>query len=117
MKNKLKSQSGETLAETLAGILIAALASALFLSLVMTSMRINEKTEKADAFYYDTLSLLECYDTKPGSDVIQKAEGDVTISVRNSAKAPDGELDSIAVEVFYGNDMASYQKAEPGGGS
>lgn len=46
--NKKRLQKGETLTETLAAILISALSSALLLTAVMTSSKVNKQTEEAD---------------------------------------------------------------------
>ena len=46
--NKKRLKKGETLTETLAAILISALSSALLLTAVMTSSKVNKQTEEAD---------------------------------------------------------------------
>lgn len=46
--NKKRLQKGETLTETLAAILISALSSALLLTAVMASSKVNKQTEEAD---------------------------------------------------------------------
>ncbi|WP_312279248.1 hypothetical protein [Oscillibacter sp.] len=51
--------SGETLVETLAAILIAALASILLLQMTVVSVRINEKARQMDEDYQTALSAVE----------------------------------------------------------
>lgn len=56
---KLKSRSGESLAEVLVAVLIVALSAAAFLSMVTASAGINRTTEQKDTEFYKTMSLLE----------------------------------------------------------
>ncbi|WP_294856275.1 hypothetical protein [uncultured Oscillibacter sp.] len=58
MRRKRRT-SGETLVETLAAILIAALASILLLQMTVVSVRINEKARQMDEDYRTALSAAE----------------------------------------------------------
>lgn len=58
MRRKRRT-SGETLVETLAAILIAALASILFLQMTVASVRINETARKMNEDYRTALSAVE----------------------------------------------------------
>ena len=52
LKNKLKSKKGETITETLGAVLIAAAAMILFASMITSSQRILQKSERImDAYY------------------------------------------------------------------
>lgn len=52
LKNKLKSKKGETITETLVSVLIAAAAMILFASMITSSQRILQKSERImDAYY------------------------------------------------------------------
>lgn len=52
LKNKLKSKKGETITETLVSVLIAAASMILFASMITSSQRILQKSERImDAYY------------------------------------------------------------------
>lgn len=52
LKNKLKSKKGETITETLVSVLIAAAAMILFASMITSSQRILQKSERIMNDYY-----------------------------------------------------------------
>ena len=52
LKNKLKSKKGETITETLVSVLIASAAMILFASMVTSSQRILQKSERIMDDYY-----------------------------------------------------------------
>ena len=52
LKNKLKSKKGETITETLVSVLIAAAAMILFASMITSSQRILQKSERIMNAYY-----------------------------------------------------------------
>ena len=64
---KLRSKSGETLAEVLVAILVVAVSASLFLGMVAVSARINRQAVKADARFYKAMSLLECFEAEEGA--------------------------------------------------
>lgn len=59
MIHKLKSQRGETLVETMASIVIAALSVALLFTCVMAASQINRMAREADEAYYKALTAAE----------------------------------------------------------
>ena len=63
MKNKLKSQKGETLVELLAAILISALSVALLMSGVAASIQMIRKSDETDDRFYQALSAAENRET------------------------------------------------------
>ncbi len=63
---KLKSRSGESLAETLVAVLVIALGSVMLASMVGAATKIATKSENTAARFYDASNRLEEY--IPGSD-------------------------------------------------
>lgn len=59
MKKKRKSNSGETLVESLASILLIALATAMFLSFTMAAGKLTERAKKREERFYEAVSFLE----------------------------------------------------------
>lgn len=59
LKNKLKSKKGETITETLVSVLIAAAAMILFASMITSSQRILQKSERIMDAYYDGETKME----------------------------------------------------------
>ena len=59
LKNKLKSKKGETITETLVSVLIAAVAMILFASMITSSQRILQKSERIMDAYYDGETKME----------------------------------------------------------
>ena len=59
LKNKLKSKKGETITETLVSVLIAAAAMILFASMIASSQRILQKSERIMDVYYDGETKME----------------------------------------------------------
>ncbi len=76
-RNKLTSRRGETLTETLAGILIVGLASAVLAGMVAASARMNSAAAAADAALYEAVTKAEKGDSA-GSGT---AEAEVTVAV------------------------------------
>ena len=97
---KLRSKSGETLAEVLVAILVVAVSASLFLGMVAVAARINRQAVKADARFYKAMSLLECFEAE--EDAVEQRSG----SLRVEGSVVSEEL---PVTVFYGDDMISYQ--------
>ena len=86
---KLKSRSGETLAEVLVAILVVAV-----------SARINRQAVKADAWFYRAMSLLECFEAE--EEAVEQRSGSLRVE-------GSGVSEELPVTVFYGDDMVSYQ--------
>ena len=59
LKHKLKSKKGETITETLVSVLIAAAAMILFASMITSSQRILQKSERIMDAYYTGMSSME----------------------------------------------------------
>lgn len=59
LKNKLKSKKGETITENLVSVLIAAAAMILFASMITSSQRILQKSERIMDAYYDGETKME----------------------------------------------------------
>lgn len=57
--DKLKSHKGETLTETLVGILIIGLSSAMLAGMIAAASRINSAADKADAALYAAVTSAE----------------------------------------------------------
>lgn len=66
---RLHGNSGETLAEMMASIVIASLSAALLFSAVMATTGIDRRTREADEEYYEALSEAEA-----GKNVAKEAE-------------------------------------------
>ena len=56
---KLYTKKGETMVESLVGILIAVLASACFFSACMAAMKINNAANEVERTYYEELNGIE----------------------------------------------------------
>ena len=97
---KLRSKSGETLAEVLVAILVVAVSASLFLGMVAVSARINRQAVKADARFYKAMSLLECFEAEEGA--VEQRSGSLRVE-------GSGVAEELPVTVFYGDDMVSYQ--------
>ena len=93
---KLRSKSGETLAEVLVAILVVAVSASLFLGMVAVAARINRQAVKADARFYKAMSLLE------EEDAVEQRSGSLRVE-------GSGVSEELPVTVFYGDDMVSYQ--------
>ena len=101
MLHKLQARRGETLIETMAALLVIGLASAVFLTMVLSSSRINERAAIRDGHFYEDLTQAEA----TTGDV--PAVGSVTV----------GE-DSVTVDVYGGEkgDLHSYRLSQKGAG-
>lgn len=97
---KLKSRSGETLAEVLVAILVVAVSTSLFLGMVAVSARINRQAVKADARFYRAMSRLECFEAE--EKAVEQRNGSLRVE-------GSGVSEELPVTVFYGDDMVSYQ--------
>ena len=67
LKNKLKSKKGETITETLVSVLIAAAAMILFASMITSSQRILQKSERVMDAYYDGETKMEAVMASSGT--------------------------------------------------
>ena len=97
---KLRSRSGETLAEVLIALLIISLSSMLLVVMISTAGRIDMATRARDKMFYEELNLAE---THTGGT---ETTGTIKIS--------GGSTDQyIEVTVYGGNGLTSYEKKAP----
>ncbi len=80
--NKLASRRGETLTETLAGILIVGLASAVLAGMIAASTRMNAAAATADAALYAAVTKAERGEPAGGETVTVK----VTVTVDGESR-------------------------------
>ncbi len=107
MSRKLKSQSGETLIEALASILIATLSVTMLCFCVSAASRMDEGTVDSDKLYYEALTAAETAGAADKTD----DSGTVTIQPQS------GTSFELPVD-FYGKDgLYSYHSEEWGTGS
>lgn len=100
MVHKLKSQRGETLVETMASIVIAALSVALLFTCVMAGVQINRMAQGADEAYYKALTAAE---TQTADEEHPAKSGKVKITGGSTWE----ELD---VSLYGGEGMYAYAK-------
>ena len=104
MKNqifkKLRSHSGETLAEVLVALLIIALSSMLLLVMINTASSMDIATRNRDKTFYEDLTRAE---TQPEENA---ESGTIIITDENDLEQ------TIDVKVYGGQGLASYEKAE-----
>lgn len=81
MIHKLKSQRGETLVETMASIVIAALSVALLFTCVMAASQINRMAQEADEAYYKALTAAETQAAAAKSGKMEISEKEFDISL------------------------------------
>lgn len=108
MKNvlaKIRSRSGESLAEVLVAMLIILLAALLLMSMVSASGNIDMQVKEQDSSFYDALSQLE---KKAGTE---SKTGKVTVT------DDAGTQIEIDVTVYTQDGMRAYEKGAPAAGS
>lgn len=98
MVRKLKSQRGETLVETMASIVIAALSVALLFTCVVTSVHLDHTAKRMDEAYYKALTAAE---TQAADEGHPAKNGTVSIA----GGSAEMELD---VTLYGGEGMYSY---------
>lgn len=86
MQGKLRSQKGETLTETLVGVLLVALASVVLASMIGAASRMNNRAKVRDEALYAEITAAE---SRTGGET-----GSVTVKV-------DGTGESVQVK-YYG---------------
>ncbi len=93
---------------------MTALSTALFLGMMSAASKIGREGDRADAWFYKSMSLLENFQTEAAPDTeaqeqIQTGAGTVKV------EAEDGSVSqAFEVDIYYGNDMASYRLREGG---
>ena len=106
IKAKLGGSRGETLVETLAAILVAALSVGLLLGGVAVSVQLNRQAEESDRTFYDTLTAAENR-TAP----VTTTESTPSVTVEEGEKSA-----SIPVQVYGGEGLWSYALKDDEGG-
>ena len=110
MKNvlaKIRSRSGESLAEVLVAMLIILLAALLLMSMVSASGNIDMQVKEQDSSFYDALSQLE---QKAGTE---SATGEVTVTADGAGTPFEIKID---VKVYTQDGMRAYEKDVPAAG-
>lgn len=105
--HKLKSQRGETLVETMASILIAALSVALLFTCVMVSTQIDRMGQKADEAYYKALTAAE---TQTADADCPEKNGRVIIAGQSGVK------EVLDITLYGGEGMYAYARTGEGTG-
>lgn len=98
MRKKILSSRGETLVETLAAILIAALASLMLTYSAVAATRINKAAESADERYAADIMAAEAMtpDTEAGSGTLHAAGNSVDYTFQVDFFGGNGHLTSFA---------------------
>lgn len=100
MVHKLKSQRGETLVETMASIVIAALSVALLFTCVVTSVQLDHMAKRMDEAYYKALTAAE---TQTADEEHPAKSGKVKI-------AGGSTWEELDVSLYGGEGMYAYAK-------
>ncbi len=103
---KLHENRGETLIETLAAILVAALATALLFSGVTTSVKMAKSAQVADDAYYKTVSGAENRKTA----VSVPTQPYVTVKVSGNDVVFVPIPTTVNVNLYGGNGLYSYKE-------
>ena len=106
---KLRSRSGETLAEVLVALLIIALSSMLLVVMYNTAASIDLRTRARDKVFYADLTRAE---TRPGSDAPDAGATGSTIKIVDVTGGTDSLLQTFPVTTYGGNGLVSYQKID-----
>lgn len=105
--NKVKSNKGETLIETLVSILIAALSVALLTTSVLAAARINKTIREADEEFYSKLAAAELRSTADSELLQVDTAGNVLVF-----QFQHHEQRAVQIDI-YGNDVfATYIEHE-----
>lgn len=106
LRAKLKSSRGETLVETMAAVLIAALSVAMLLGGVTVSVSLGRHADETDAYFYETLTAAETRQTPVmdgvSSPVVRITSGGTSIA--------------LPIQVYGGEGLYSYA-LDAGGGT
>lgn len=108
---KLKSKTGETLAEILVAILIIALSAGLFATLYVAAMNINLSAREEDEKLFDSVSELEENIHGNGSE-----DGKSSGKVQYKPEGGTGSTDDIPVDFYTKDGMTVYKESTTGAG-
>ena len=103
IRNKLRSRSGETLAEVLVALLIIALSSMLLVVMYNTAASIDMRTRQRDRTFYEELQHAETHYVQGAA----AEEGVVSITVSDESSPKH-----IDVTVHGGSGLTSYKVAD-----
>ena len=103
---KLRSQSGETLAEVLVALLIIALSGMLLAVMLSTAASMDIATRSRDKRFYEDLTRAETRSAAEG-----EAAGGGTIVISEITDGGSVTLQEIEVTTYGGNGLTSYEKA------
>lgn len=102
---KLRDSQGETLAETLAAILVAALSVAFLVGAVTVSGQINRQAQTSDEDFYNQLIAAE-------EQSVDGEQNSFQISIQEYGKADV----SIGARLYGGDDLYAYGRAASSAG-
>ena len=110
MKKKRKSNSGETLVESLASILLIALATAVFLSFMIAAGKLTERAKNRETRFYEAVSFLEGMGSGQEYEKIDRSvlSGTLTVSIQ-SEHGRINETEQFPVQVYEDGGMVSYR--------
>lgn len=118
LKNKLKSKKGETITETLVSVLIAAAAMILFASMITSSQRILQKSERImDAYYAGETKMEEAMavgGTAGGSKTGAAAGTEGAGEARTGGAADEASAGDDADEIKKGSGTVKIVQANGG---
>ena len=103
---KMRSKSGETLAEVLVAMLIIAISTMLLVVMTNTAGSIDISTRKRDKVFYEELTRAETHTVAAG----ETAENGKIIIKDADGTGSDQEID---VTVYGGRGLISYEKKAP----
>lgn len=101
MRQKLRNDRGESIAESLVSILVVALASILFAGMVTASSRVIERSSKWMADYYAAVSSINNQIDNEYVDV----DDTVNVKIVNVAVSVSGNETNEAVTAFINDDL------------
>ena len=96
MQGKLRSQKGETLTETLVGVLLVALASVVLAAMIGAACRMNIKAKVRDEALYAEITAAESRTGGETGSVTVKVDGTEEKSVQVKYYGAEGKLRSYA---------------------
>ena len=105
-REKLHSQNGETLVETLFAIMITVLSVSLLYGGIMVSAKINERARQVDDVYYHALAQAEEKSGLTPAD--PQAARQITVTVQTES----GAYREASVRVFGAEGLYSYKKSD-----
>ncbi len=113
LRERLASRSGETLVETLVSVLVIAMAALLLASMISASGSIDISARNEDDEFYKSLSAAELQkDTDAETGSIE-----ITVQKKNGDEYTDDTTETVQVDAYGGDGLASYKVRGGGGGT